>query len=262
MSDSARDAPRASARDARDARDAHSDASTDGAHSPHSDASTDGAHSPHSDASTDGAHSPHSDASTDGAHSPHSAHSTDGAHSTADVIMVIRHGEKPTAPGETGFAADGTPHHDALTIRGWQRAGALVALFDPAEGRLCRGLRRPDRIYAAKAEPAGRHLREEETVSPLAAKLGLRVHSHHPVPDIARVAAEIAPLPGATLVCWEHKVLPSIVDGLGAVHPTPPAAWPGERFDVVWVFTRRGAGWDFTQVPQLLLAGDSPDPIA
>lgn len=44
---------------------------------------------------------------------------------------------------------------------------------------------------------------------------------------------------------------------LGTVHPTPPKMWPEDRFDVVWVFTRRkDHSWTFTQVPQLLLAGD------
>jgi len=179
----------------------------------------------------------------------------------ADVIMVIRHGEKPTARGETGYEADGTPKPGALTIRGWQRAGALATLFDPPEGELRPGLRRPDRIYATKAEPTGHHLREQETVAPLAAKLRLHVHCHHPVDALAHLASELAPLPGATLVCWEHKAIPSIVHGLGVVHPTPPSVWPGERFDVVWVFTRAGEGWSFTQVPQLLLAGDIATPI-
>ena len=214
-----------------------------------------------------------------------------------DVIMVIRHGEKPTTAHATGFELDGTPQREALTIRGWQRAGALAAYFDPPQPQdLPNGLRRPDRIYAAKAEPAEHHLREQETVAPLAAKLGLHVHAHHPVPDIAHLGAEhhlreqetVAPLAaklglhvhahhpvpdiahlgaevakhsGATLVCWEHKILPTIVKGLGSVSPTPPTVWPDDRFDVVWVFTRAGAGWDFTQVPQLLLSGDSPDPI-
>ena len=182
--------------------------------------------------------------------------------SPPDVIMVIRHGEKPTTAHETGFEPDGTPQREALTIRGWQRAGALAAYFDPPQPRdLPTGLRRPDRIYAAKAEPAEHHLREQETVAPLAAKLGLHVHAHHPVPDIAHLGAEVAKHSGATLVCWEHKILPTIVKGLGSVSPTPPTVWPDDRFDVVWVFTRAGAGWDFTQVPQLLLSGDSPDPI-
>ena len=40
-----------------------------------------------------------------------------------------------------------------------------------------------------------------------------------------------------------------------------PQEWPDDRFDVVWTFTRDGTGWRFAQVPQLLLAGDRPDPI-
>ena len=40
--------------------------------------------------------------------------------------------------------------------------------------------------------------------------------------------------------------------------------WLYERYDVVWAFDRRGEGrnsWSFAQVPQLLLAGDSAEPI-
>jgi hypothetical protein len=37
--------------------------------------------------------------------------------------------------------------------------------------------------------------------------------------------------------------------------------WPGDRFDVVWTFTRNGNGWRFAQVPQMLLPGDLPYPI-
>jgi hypothetical protein len=40
-----------------------------------------------------------------------------------------------------------------------------------------------------------------------------------------------------------------------------PQYWPLDRFDLVWVFDRRGDTWTFTQVPQLLLAGDRPEGI-
>jgi hypothetical protein len=64
-------------------------------------------------------------------------------------------------------------------------------------------------------------------------------------------------------VSWEHEHIPAIIARLGQVTPRPPGSWPGDRFDIVYVFTRTasGSGWDFSQVPQMLLAGDSPDPI-
>jgi hypothetical protein len=63
------------------------------------------------------------------------------------------------------------------------------------------------------------------------------------------------------VVSWQHEEIPAIVNGLAAVHPAAPAAWPDDRYDLVWVFTRDTTGWRFSQVPQLLLAGDRPDPI-
>ncbi len=44
---------------------------------------------------------------------------------------------------------------------------------------------------------------------------------------------------------------------------TVPQKWPGDRFDVVWVFdlVTPSSSYSFSQVPQRLLAGDSPDPI-
>jgi hypothetical protein len=56
------------------------------------------------------------------------------------------------------------------------------------------------------------------------------------------------------LVSWEHKAIHQIVTGLGG--PRSPD-WPDDRFDMVFVLDRTGAGWDLTQVPQMLLAGDS-----
>jgi hypothetical protein len=42
-----------------------------------------------------------------------------------------------------------------------------------------------------------------------------------------------------------------------------PATWPGERFDMVYVFTADGPGsYAFSQVPQLVLPGDDSAPIA
>ena len=47
----------------------------------------------------------------------------------------------------------------------------------------------------------------------------------------------------------------------GGARPAAPS-WPGSVFDIVFVFTRRVEGWNFAQVRQVLLAGDSTKPIS
>jgi hypothetical protein len=40
-----------------------------------------------------------------------------------------------------------------------------------------------------------------------------------------------------------------------------PHKWPDDRFDIVWVLDEAGTDWAFSQIPQMLLSGDSPKPI-
>ncbi|MBZ4322264.1 hypothetical protein [Streptomyces huiliensis] len=186
----------------------------------------------------------------------------------ADTVMIIRHAEKPAenegdggGKAPFGVTEDGERNAHALSVRGWQRAGALVPLFAPEGGAPLRpGLRRPDAVYAADAHDGGKGLRPAETVAPLAARLGEPVNRSYGQGREAALARELAGRRGATLVSWEHRRIARIVDGLGRVRPAPPREWPGDRYDLVWVFTRDGTGWRFAQVPQLLLAGDRRDP--
>jgi hypothetical protein len=84
-----------------------------------------------------------------------------------------------------------------------------------------------------------------------------RVHTPVSPKDEAGIARILASTPGSPLAAWQHQHIPSIARHLGKVVPTPPAKWNSTRFDLVWVFTPRpGGGWNFNQVPQLLLAGD------
>ena len=111
----------------------------------------------------------------------------------ADQVIVIRHAEKPTArPKRHGVREDGTSDKESLTVRGWQHAGSLAAVFAgpatlPAEG----ALGRPDHIFAAgvgkkrvkaadgKTRTVGSHSRRPlETVTPMAARLGLDAADH------------------------------------------------------------------------------------
>jgi hypothetical protein len=62
------------------------------------------------------------------------------------------------------------------------------------------------------------------------------------------------------LVSWRHDAIAAIARALTPDLRAPRDRDP-ERFDIVWVFCRAGDRWTFEQVPQLLLPGDSADPI-
>jgi hypothetical protein len=185
----------------------------------------------------------------------------------AEVIMIIRHGEKPLGPGPPdGVTMDGVPDPESLTPVGWARAGALVPLFAPPAGPTGRGLARPTAVFASnRSGPAGGSAREEETVIILAARLGVELNTDYGAGEEDRLVGALALCPGPALVCWKHDLIPAIANGLGDVSPAVPRAWPEDRFDLVWVFVRthegvRGARpgprYAFYQVPELLLPGD------
>jgi len=177
------------------------------------------------------------------------------------VIMMIRHAEKPNHSGSPhGITPDGEFDRHSLTVNGWIRAGALVGLFAPSRGEPPAGLYRPDTVYGTAYEE-GHSKRSVQTVTPLAARLGLDVVKRYAGGDEAHLAKELSVRPGATVVAWNHEAIHKIAEHLGEVTPAPPEHWPSDRYDVVWTFTHNGHGWRFTQVPQMLLPGDLPYPI-
>ncbi len=184
------------------------------------------------------------------------------AGTASDIIMLIRHAEKPTGAGSpNGVTADGRESAGSLTVTGWTRAGALVGLFAPAHGEPPAGLVRPTAVWAA--DPRGDEgQRPQQTVTPLAARLGITVNTRFGKGQEVDLAAQLITGQGNALVAWQHQEIPAIIAHLGQITPTPPLKWPGDRYDLVWVFARSGSGWTFTQIPQLLLAGDRPDSIA
>jgi hypothetical protein len=183
-------------------------------------------------------------------------------------ILLIRHAEKPTEPPlpiTAGIETSGTPDDESLTVRGWQRAGALAVLFGP-DGRLGQ----PKRIYASAAEkfktPGGKvgskSQRPLETVTPLAGKLGLTPIDTFTKSQEAVLAAELKTLGGTTLVCWQHEAIPANAVALLGKAESVPQRWPDDRFDVIWRFVDNGSGkLTFDQIFQDLLKGDSSTPI-
>src|SRR5689334_23972799 len=99
----------------------------------------------------------------------------------ATKIMVIRHGEKPMrTPPPYGVTAEGKREKESLTIRGWQRAGALAAFFAPANGSFSDpALAQPQFLYASKPIRTNGSLRSLETITPLAEKLAIRINTNY-----------------------------------------------------------------------------------
>ncbi|MFF3618388.1 hypothetical protein [Streptomyces sp. NPDC002467] len=169
------------------------------------------------------------------------------------LVMVIRHAEKPYA-GDTGTDDEGEDDPGSLAGRGRRRAEELPRLFGPTRGA---ALPRPAAVFAAGGGKPGTPARCRQTVAALATALHTPVRTEFALgaePALVR-AALAAPMP--VLVCWEHTGVPRLVRALGADRVLGlPATWP-DRYDLVWMFTRRQGQWSFRELPQHLLPGDA-----
>lgn len=179
-------------------------------------------------------------------------------------IMFIRHAEKPSVPpsddsGGNGVTLLGKPDEESLTVRGWQRAGALATFFS-SQPAMC-----PNIIFAAGIGHGSKSERPEETVTPLAQLLDIFATKKFVTTDLKDqlqpLIGDVMSSEGIVLVSWQHEFIPKMV-GLLPNAPAVPQKWPGNRFDMVWVFDANESGWTFSQVPQMVLAGDSDTPIS
>ena len=185
----------------------------------------------------------------------------------APKIMVIRHAEKPNGQA-TGVKESGEPSSRDLTVRGWQRAGALACFFVPAHGHFHDPLlTRPEFIFASAAvddpDPGNsRSRRSQETVMPLAQLLSVDVNLNFSKGEELELVAAARQCRGPVLIAWQHENIRTIANAILGSN-SAPQNWPGGRFDVVFVFTLDPVNgtYSFAQVMQRLLAGDSEEPI-
>jgi hypothetical protein len=104
--------------------------------------------------------------------------------------------------------------------------------------------------------------RPEETITPLSQLISLTVNSTFVKGQETQVAAAAVASGGVVLIAWQHEAIPAIAAAVPGASGFP-SPWPGSRFDIVWVFDLQSDGtYSFSQVPQMLLAGDLPSVIA
>ena len=180
----------------------------------------------------------------------------------APTIMIIRHAEKPTSD-TTGVALDGKQDADSLIPQGWQRAGALVPFFVQMQTTQTPT---PQFLFATdtsnKKNTEGN--RPQETIEPLQKKLGLTptlISKTDPESTgLQQLVNEAMACNGVVLISWPHGEIPTLTS---LIPNTPPISsqwkWPSDRFDMVLVFAYDTSAktYTLTQVPQLLLDGDS-----
>lgn len=177
-----------------------------------------------------------------------------------DVIILSRHAEKPD-PGHGSVGVDhlGKTDEHSLSVRGWQRAGALAALLAHAPAAPHSAIVRPSRVIATKPNKKARSRREIDTARPVAERLGVRLIDDHTHGDIPGLVTQTLGDPEPALIVWHHGEIPAVARALGADPSQVPHSWPDDRYDLLWVLTRSsqpGHAYDVHVVAQLLLAGD------
>jgi hypothetical protein len=182
-----------------------------------------------------------------------------------EVIYIIRHAEKPLKPPLSGVDFKGEQNEHSLLPRGWQRSGALAALFHPDFGSARAGVRSPTALVAPSWGHPGKTAahRSYQTIQGLSEHLELPITSQFAQGQEQQLADSlVSSSSGVVLVCWEHSHIPVIASSLPVASGTAiPRKWPGDRYDVIWSFTLEpGPGpvrYTFGQIPQQLLAGDA-----
>ena len=181
-----------------------------------------------------------------------------------DKILLIRHCERPSAdPKIRGVGLDGRKNKESLTVRGWQRAGALVRFFAPVDGRFAHpALATPKILFACRAALQDPSLRPQHSLLPLAELLRVELNCDYFHGEEADLVQKVLAGPGPALIAWKHPNMHVIANTILGDKTRAPQHWDYERYDLVWAFERSGQAWTFLQFAQLLLAGDRQAPIA
>ena len=179
--------------------------------------------------------------------------------------MLIRHAEKPAKDSVPyGVTRKGERSKESLEVRGWQRAGALINLFAPANGHFKNiSLAKPHFLFASKPLRRKGSRRPIETITPLAEKLQIKINSEFQRSQFESMIDEAFRCKGVVLICWQREYIPEIATYILGTKKIAPREWPEDRFDMTWVFDldRSKSKYKFKQVPQKLLGGDESRPI-
>ena len=175
-------------------------------------------------------------------------------------IVITRHAEKPADSGKPhGINTEGDHDPHSLSVRGWTRAGALASLFGLVPNPRYPGVHQPQQVYATHPSHQAQSTREYDTAGPTAKKLGVELESTFKHGEEKQLADAIVAGNQNAMVVWHHGAIPHLLENFDIGNRGDiPAAWPEDRFDLLWVLTKHPGESTFTwqQVNQSLLDGD------
>ena len=179
------------------------------------------------------------------------------------TVVMIRHGEKQLKTDSVGniiYDEKNQPEFtDYLSVKGWQRAGALSYFFTLNENYTCFG--RPVAIFAGKQVPKHPSARPIDTIKPLASLLHMQVLHPYSDPEYKNLVNLIMnsnKYKGQfVIICFEHQHIPLMAECFGVTNA--PKTWDEDVFDRAWViqFDKNGKVSSFENRPQSLMFGDS-----
>ena len=133
------------------------------------------------------------------------------------IILVMRHAEKPD-----------DPDNPDLTAAGEQRAEELATFIPKTFGK-------PDFVFAAAIS---RHsARPYETVKPLSKATGVGIDATFADNDYGALAKELLSkskyVGTQIVVCWHHGNIPSLLRALKAADGSYPDPWDHKVFNLI-----------------------------
>ena len=176
------------------------------------------------------------------------------------VIMMMRHGEKPADEGAPhGVDPHGRHDEHSLSVLGWTRAGAVAGLFGNLPSAAHAPLVPPHRVFATAPTQHIKSVREIHTAEPIAARLGVPLDTSVEHGHEVHLAKRVLAGDEDVLVVWHHGRLGALLRQFDVVNPEDvPADWPEERYDLFWILVRDrdSARYRFDAIAQRLLAND------
>ena len=145
------------------------------------------------------------------------------------TLLVVRHAEKPTDPGDHGLSPAGTARAKAYAsyFRHFAIDGRPVTI---------------DTLIASADSDAS--ARPRLTLEPLSKATGIAIQTPFKNKHYQDAASWIAGgvTHGTALIAWHHGKLPDLVAALGAPNVLPGGAWPDDVYDWVVVLRYDGQG--------------------